>query len=395
MQPRLQSITLPTSVRLRRAHLTTLCSLALALGTAQAQTWLQANAPTNTWTSIACSADGAKLVASVGEAGGFIYTSADSGNSWFPSSGTSNSWSSVASSADGTRIFAAAGLIYTSTNSGLHWTPTRAPSQRWSSVACSADGKKVLASCGAIYLSTDSGITWTTNSMSAPGGIFIACSATASTLMLGGVYLCYISTNSGATWSSNLFPNAYCWGGSCSADGTKLIVVGNGPTSADVYTSTNRGIAWKTNNLGPFNQWHAAASSADGTKMIAASNHGLFTSTDSGQTWLTNSVPDLSWSAVASSADGCKLVAAVSGAGIYESQTTPEPQLALSTSGNNQLTLSWLVPSRNFSAQQASDLTLADWAALTTMPTLNFTNLQNEITLPLSNTAAFYRLRFP
>lgn len=394
LQPR-QQISPPASALQRPRLLTSFCSLLLALGTTCAQTWLPTRAPTNNWSSIACSADGTKLVASVGGPGGFIYTSADSGNSWLPSTGTSNSWSSVASSADATSMFAAAGLIYTSTNSGLTWRPTSAPAKNWTSVACSADGTKVFACCGPLYVSTNSGNTWTTNSTPAPGGIFIACSPAAGTLILGGVYLCYISTNSGATWSSNLFPNAYCWGGACSADGTRLIVVGDGPSSSAVYSSSDLGITWKTNNLGPFNQWHAAAASADGSRMFAASNHGLFSSADSGQTWITNSVPDLPWYSVGSSADGCKLAAVAYGAGIYQSQTTPAPQLAFYPSDNNNLTLSWLIPSRNFTLQQSTDLASTDWVTLTAAPVLDFTNLQDQITLPLSNTSAFYRLRSP
>ena len=59
--------------------------------------------------------------------------------------------------------------------------------------------------------------------------------------------------------------------------------------------------------------WSAVASSADGTKFVAASYGGyLYTSTDSGATW-TQRATVQNWSAVASSADGTKLVAAASG----------------------------------------------------------------------------------
>ena len=71
--------------------------------------------------------------------------------------------------------------------------------------------------------------------------------------------------------------------------------------------------------------WSSVASSADGTKLVAtvgytiytASQPGaIYTSTDSGVTWTphTSAAPflNLNWSSVASSADGTKLVAAVS-----------------------------------------------------------------------------------
>jgi hypothetical protein len=57
-------------------------------------------------------------------------------------------------------------------------------------------------------------------------------------------------------------------------------------------------------------QWYAVASSADGSKLVAAAlNDQLFTSTDSGSTWIPRESAR-SWFAVASSVDGDKLLAA-------------------------------------------------------------------------------------
>jgi photosystem II stability/assembly factor-like uncharacterized protein len=68
--------------------------------------------------------------------------------------------------------------------------------------------------------------------------------------------------------------------------------------------------------------WISVASSADGTKLIAAVNNGqLYTSTDSGVNW-TPRMTDLNrpWWSVASSEDGGKLVAVVTlGGQIYTS----------------------------------------------------------------------------
>src|SRR5258708_11879329 len=80
-----------------------------------AQGWSATSAPTNSWSSIASSADGSKLVAVA--LGGGIYTSTNSGCTWILTSAASNSWTCVASSTDGTRLLAAGGRpIYTSTN---------------------------------------------------------------------------------------------------------------------------------------------------------------------------------------------------------------------------------------------------------------------------------------
>jgi hypothetical protein len=84
------------------------------------------NVPGAAWSSIVCSADGTKFVATIGgvrqpgpQPGpitGPIYASTDSGLTWTPTDSSTNFWSSVASSADGCKLFAVVngGGIYTS-----------------------------------------------------------------------------------------------------------------------------------------------------------------------------------------------------------------------------------------------------------------------------------------
>lgn len=77
---------------------------------------------------------------------------------------------------------------------------------------------------------------------------------------------------------------------------------------------------------------------------------------------------------------------------IYTLQITPSPQLNLGTSNSN-LAISWTIPSTNFVLQQSADL--ISWADVTNPPALNFTNLQNQVTRPPSNSSGFYRLKTP
>jgi hypothetical protein len=73
---------------------------------------MPSGAPSNVWYSVACSADGTKLVAAAyagpSQVGGtgLIYTSADSGVTWTNVSPSTNYWMSVASSSDGTHLIA-------------------------------------------------------------------------------------------------------------------------------------------------------------------------------------------------------------------------------------------------------------------------------------------------
>jgi hypothetical protein len=100
---------------------------------------------------------------------------------------------------------------------------------------------------------------------------------------------------------------------------------------------------------------------------------------------------------VVSSADGGKLAAIASGpggGGIWTLQTAPAPQMN-TTPANGNLTLSWIIPSTNFVLEQNLDLTSTNWTDATNMPVLNLTNLQDELTLPLTNGSGFYRLATP
>ncbi|HEX3717586.1 MAG TPA: hypothetical protein VH595_06435 [Verrucomicrobiae bacterium] len=182
-------------------------------------------------TSVACSADGTKLVAAVfdigGSPGGPIYLSPNSGITWTQANVPSNYWTSVASSADGSKLIAAAnydsgGGLYTSTNFGITWMSNNlAP--KW--VAASADGSEFVAvNGGEVLTTTNGGVTWRTV-LTLPQSFFyesIAVSADGTELILGAGGI-YISTNSGSAWAQDTNAPSTSWNGiSVSADGSKL-----------------------------------------------------------------------------------------------------------------------------------------------------------------------------
>ena len=91
-----------------------------------------------------------------------------------------------------------------------------------------------------------------------------------------------------------------------SADGSKLVAA---PSFGSLYTSTDAGVTWTPRDS--TRGWLAVASSADGSKRVATTFGGrIYTSIDSGVTW-TPRESSADRYAVASSADGSKLVAAV------------------------------------------------------------------------------------
>ena len=352
--------------------------------------------------------------------GGGIYTSWDRGASWTVSSAPVTNWASVACSRDGTRLVAAAGgeqgpgvvgPIYVSTNAGAGWKLTTAPFSSWNSVASSADGS-VLVACqyepaplafGLIYTSTNYGDTWQ------PGDseycwFSAAASADGNTLAVVGTVNVYqhgnfgeicISTNRGATWT-NFNSSAEAW--TCiasSADGNQFVTGNFQPGTISIFTNTS--FNWN-DTPAPTQNWSSVASSADGSKLLAAANGFLpspagpiYTSPDYGRTWISNNAPVTNWSGVASSADGNTLVAGVNGGGIYTWQTISTPVLSSRVSASDLL-LCWTVPSMNFVVEQSPDLTSGKWVTVPVTPSLNYTNLQYQVSIPRPQGTMFYRL---
>ena len=125
----------------------------------------------------------------------------------------------------------------------------------------------------------------------------------------------------------------------------------------------NAGTTW-TSRSAPIKQWNSIASSADGTKLVAvAVKGGIFTSADSGATWIPTSAPiDLWWWSVASSADGVKLVAVAQ----YNAQANAGGPIYVSTDAGTNWVLT-TAPSNHWLrvASSADATTLVAVAAFT------------------------------
>jgi hypothetical protein len=239
--------------------------------------------------------------------------------------------------------------IYTSPDSGATWLPTSAPTNYWLGVASSADGMKLVA------------------------------------VGLPGVF---ISTNAGASWNSNNVPSDFFEGASCSADGTRIATLGMGT----IYLSTNSGTTWTSVPV-PMAAGSSLASSADGTRLVSVYNgleEPVYISTNSGATWVTNDTPIGYWAGVTCSADGYKMAAAMWRGPVCTSQSTPSPVLHASLSSNH-LTLAWTIPSISFVLHESPDVTATHWTVVTNTPTLNYTSLENQLTVSPGG-SRYYRL---
>jgi photosystem II stability/assembly factor-like uncharacterized protein len=358
----------------------------------RSQTWVP-NSLTGSFSWIASSADGARLLV-VGASG--IYTSTNYGTAWLSNSMPA---SRAASSADGSALAVSdsSGAIYSSTDSGATWTHQSSLAYGFFhtpvSLAFSADGKKLVAllSPSPVFISTNLGLTWTTNGPVA-NWTCVACSADCNKLMATASDAVWRSADGGTNWSSFLpgFSNGDWQAVAMSADGTKVAVTAQSIHA--MYTSLDSGATWSSNYVNG-QYWNAIASSADGTRLAAASGLGISTSTNSGVTWVHDTTPFLNWFSVAASADGNRF-AAVTPRNLANAYTVPAPILSM-TDLSDAARISWTAPSTNVVLQQRLDLVSGGWTAVSSTPTLNLSNLQEELVLPTSARQSFFRLASP
>jgi photosystem II stability/assembly factor-like uncharacterized protein len=358
-----------------------------------AQTWTSSTA-SSYWLTVASSADGKKLMAITSGAKPLFST--NSGSTWNSYPSWPDGYLSAAISADGTKLLVpslTSRYLYFSTNMGNTWLQTSAPQNYWQSVACTPDGTKLFAGIenGGVWISPDSGSTWDQTSLPNADWLSLATSADGRKIVASTGSQIYASTNAGYRWQQLIIASGNSV--ATSADGGVLVVTGNGST----YISTNFGNTWATSVINGSSAGGATgnsiAISADGKYVaITGINSKIYTSTNSGVTWVTDNVPS-GWYGIASSADGLRLVAiSAFGPGIWIGQYVPSPRLKLTPSSGN-IGLSWTIPSTNFVLQQSFDL--YNWSVVTNAPVLNLNNLQNQVALPASNGSAFFRLSTP
>jgi len=224
----------------------------------------------------------------------------------------------------------------------------------WSAIASSSDGTKLVATVnnGYIWTSANSGATWTIHNSSPISSPFywssVASSADGTKLVATVGYTIYTashpgaiytSTDSGVTWASHTsspLSSTLNWSSvASSADGTKLVAA---VRSGQIYISSNSGTSWTAQ--GPNGLlWTSVASSSDGTKLVAVENNGqIYTSSNSGTLWTQRVSGTTNWVAVASSADGNRLIATASSGQICVSTDSGVTWVAQNSPVTGQLT---------------------------------------------------------
>jgi predicted acyltransferase (DUF342 family) len=302
-----------------------------------ANTWtLNGSAPSSSnWSAISVSANGQYQSAVV--YGGYIYTSANYGNTWTQRSVSAN-WSGVAISSSGQyQTAVGAGNIYISSDYGITWTLSTALTSVCK-VAMSATGQNQTAvvTNGYIYISTNYGATWTVNSSTGTQSFMaISLSATGQYQNALAQYANYLSSDYGNTWTLLNGINGQIQCTAVSASGKYQTAVVFGSNVGYIWTSSNYGATW-TQRTSQSVLWYYVTMSSSGQLQVAAMyntmsgvTQGIYYSVDYGVTWFQSTAPALTWGCVAMSANGQYISAGVYGGAIYTS-TSPSATLAAS-----------------------------------------------------------------
>jgi photosystem II stability/assembly factor-like uncharacterized protein len=285
-------------VRHAKLFLIITCILVAAFGTAFAQTLTQVQPPNTNWNFIVGSADGTILACTPQPINSY---------------------------------YSAPGLIYLSKNSGTSWMTCNMgnpvlSSWFWTGLCITADGNELIADSNniAIYISTNSGASWNktltptyANETLGP----IASSADGTKLVVLGNFTGHsfvlTSTNLGQTWVSNPSPSSSGFNSMvCSADGRMIIA----SYEESFYFSTNFGVRWTniTSRLPGTEVLFVGCAAASGNIWVLIAQQGLVISTNSGITWALNysNGNPIGPTYTACSADGTKFITSNDG-GIY------------------------------------------------------------------------------
>jgi fibronectin type 3 domain-containing protein len=228
-------------------------------------------------------------------------------------------WTAIDSSADGRIVYLTAaqstastfGFLYSSADSGNTWTArTAAGNRNWIDVLCSATGSTVLGAVGGqadgyTFTSYDAGSSWQSGNTSVDW-VRLAGSDTLATVVGVTSSLIYRSSDAGMTWTTTDIPRPWkdC---ACSSDGSRMYAVADGHA---IQKSVDAGLTWSS--VASTDEWRAIDCSAQGNIVVAAAeNSYLAVSMDYGSNWFSRATNfgQRRWNRAACSADGRRMAA--------------------------------------------------------------------------------------
>jgi uncharacterized repeat protein (TIGR02543 family) len=136
-------------------------------------------------------------------------------------------------------------------------------------------------------------------------------------LALASVLLLANPVSANGLWTVQVGSVARQWVAMASSgDGTRLV---GAETGGKIYTSIDSGVTWVTRTSAN-KSWTAVTSSLDGKFLAATESFGnIYTSSDFGETWVTRNTANRIWTSITSSHDGKFLAATETNGKIYTS----------------------------------------------------------------------------
>ncbi len=217
-----------------------------------------------------------------------IFRSSDSGASWFAAAkaGFDDS-GAYALAFMGTNYFAGGNGFFRSSDSGGTWLAsnkglTNSGIQVHNIYALAVMGTNLFAGTDningvGIFRSTDSGKSWAPGGLTAASVNYIAVSGNTLFVATGDGVIIY-STDNGSSWSAPILPNSSVHFYSVAANGQTLIA---GTENGTLYTSKDGGKNW----LATGQSFFTGRVCIKDSNFFAASNDGIFRSTDTGNSW--------------------------------------------------------------------------------------------------------------
>ena len=134
-------------------------------------------------------------------------------------------------------------------------------------------------------------------------------------------------------WTTRTTPGWATWRSiASSADGTRLVAAQDG---GSIYTSNDSGITWIERTGAGTRTWRAVASSSDGNRLVAAGGGYIYTSDNAGETWTQRTdAGNRYWWSIALSSDGAKIVGTVFKGYIYTSADSGATWVEQTVAGN-------------------------------------------------------------
>ena len=242
-------------------------------------------------------------------ANGFVYYSADYGNTWAQSGGApAQIWTDICCSASGQIVYIMGGNpangVYKSIDYGANFVLSINPGAlaNWTGIGCSGDGKYVIACNGGAlaylnWLSTDYGVTF---NQFGPGA---AAGASHAALSSDGQYqyvfklgVVYKSSDYGVTWDAGTLLQAGTSNAIATDDTGKYILTYTG--NLDVFRSDDFGVSYINVGFRLLNTGCCAMSRNGRIQVFSAQdiNHGyLFISENYGQCFRAVGPPQNTW----------------------------------------------------------------------------------------------------